>query len=334
MPTALIIDQQLEKRVRGYVSYRVPKEDAEDVVQDAWLKIVQDWPSYDPQKQHDPENASVGVFARYRCLSAIRDYYRRRPPASMEEPPQLVAPSSRSAGAYDRLLAVTFAAPSELHQLIVFGYVHLLEWKPAEIVAELAEQALEDLGNRFVVEYSTRFTRGRNRALDRLRPFTERLRGQRAKLADHFSTSNDPQACAAEVTRWRYTVLRRLGSDLRFLHGLEAVLTSPRPRHEQIAYGLIELLGRCPRALVYEHGAESLERLAELWEAGCETKKRHLQPQISQLFRPLRQDPALKDRTLCEAVPGGRSPTEALLKWCQDIRQDLHSRYVPRGARS
>jgi len=56
---------------------------------------------------------------------------------------------------YRELLEVTFAAPSDVHQLIVFAYVQLLEWKPGQVVDELAGETLEDLGNRFVVEYTS-----------------------------------------------------------------------------------------------------------------------------------------------------------------------------------
>jgi len=47
---APIFNPDIEKRVRGYVRPRVPHEDAEDVIQDAWLRIVQNKSKYDPKR--------------------------------------------------------------------------------------------------------------------------------------------------------------------------------------------------------------------------------------------------------------------------------------------
>jgi len=114
---------------------------------------------------------------------------------------------------------VTFAAPSDVHQLIVFAYVQLLEWKPGQVVDELAGETPEDLGNRFVVEYTSQFGPQANAVRDLLRPFTERVRHRRETLAELFKSS-DAKKRSEEVSRWRFTVQRRVREDLLFLRSL------------------------------------------------------------------------------------------------------------------
>jgi hypothetical protein len=171
--------------------------------------------------------------------------------------------------------------------------------------------------------------------LDLLRPFTERLRGTRTRLADTFSVADDEKKCAAEIGRWRYTVQRRIRSDLLFLKALEALLTSSRPRHQQIVYGLIELLRWSPRTLADRHGRESLKSLAEELEEGCASGKRmHLRSLVERIFRPLHQDPSLAGRTLYDFVPEGRSPAAELVLWCEELGDQLHAGGNPEGTRS
>ncbi len=310
MPTTPIPVTNLKRRVRGYIRARVPREEAEDVIQDAWLKIVKDWPKYDPKK------GPPWPFAKFRCQNAIKDYYRRRPPSDGEMAAAPAASPEPSPSDYERLLQVTFAAPSELHQLIAFAYVQLLEWKPADVVTHRSDEALEDLGNRFVVEYSRQFpSHHRNAILDLLRPFTERLRGERGSLADRFDAPDDPKHRAVEVSRWRHTVQRRIQSDFFFQHSLDALLTSRRPPHEQIVHGLVIILGWTPRRLAEKHCHESLEKLAERFERGCRARRPHLGGLIQRIFRPLHQDPSLKDQTLCDHVPEGQDPADVFARW-------------------
>ncbi len=208
MSNSSIFDTYLEKRVRGFVRPRVPREDIDDVVQDACLRIVKN------ESKYDPKRGPVWPWAKYHCQSAISEYYRHHQPDQDVADINVPIPPAYSSSDYEHLLEVTFTAPSDLHQLLVFGFATLLEWKPAEIVAELSDQALEDLGNRFVVAYSSHFTHDRNRILDLLRPFTERLRAERSELAGLFSDPDDKKKCAAEVSRWCHTVKRRVRSDL------------------------------------------------------------------------------------------------------------------------
>ncbi|MCP3984916.1 MAG: hypothetical protein GY723_11040, partial [bacterium] len=179
-------------------------------------------------------------------------------------------------------------------------------------------QALEDLGNRFVVEYSSRFPHHRGVILDLLRPFTERLRGERTLLTDHFDASDDEKQRAVEVSRWRHGVLRRIRSDLIFfLQPLQALLTSSRPRHEQIVTGLVVMLRWTPRRLAEKHCHESLKHLAEQFEAGCRARRPHLRGLVQRIFRPLHQDPSLTDRTLCDHVPEGQGLTDVFALWSE-----------------
>ncbi len=301
----------LKQRVRGYIRMRVPREATEDVIQNTWLRIVKDWPSYDLAK------GAAWPFAKYRCISAIAEYYRRRRPAQSQQDVDPPATAEPSPSDYELLLAVTFAAPSDLHQLIVFGYAQSLEWRPANLFPSISGQALENLVNRIVDEYSSRFPHHRNLILYLLRPFTERLQGQRTTLSDRFNNPDDEKTCAAEVSRWRHSVLRRIESDYTSLHALETLLTSSRPRHEQIVYGLVVMLRWTPQTLAKRYCHESLKKLAERLEAGLCSKRRHLMNVVQQIFRPLHHDPALTDPTLCDLVPEGRNPADEFALWCK-----------------
>ncbi len=310
MPKSPIPYTGLEKRARGYIRARIPREDAEDVIQDAWLRIVKDWPNYDPKK------GPPWPFAKYRCQSAIAEYYRRRRFDQSEENFDPSATPNPSPAEYAWLLEVTFAAPGELHQLIVFAYLQLLEWRRADVVAILSDQALEDLGNRFVVEYSSRFPHHRNLILDLLQPFTERLRGERDLLTDRFDDPDDEKR-RVEVSRWRHSVLRHVRSDFLFLQALEVLFTSSRQRHQQIVQGLVALLRWTPQGLAKKHCHKSLKSLAEQLEAGCCSKRQHLRRLVQRIFRPLHRDPPLTDQTLCDLVPEGRNPADEFALWCQ-----------------
>ena len=102
----------------------------------------------------------------------------------------LAVEDDRRVDEYREFLEVMFVAPSALHQLIVYAYVQLLEWKPKQIVDELSAETLEDLGNRFVVEYSSQFGPQANAVRALLRPLTERFRHRRETLAELFKSSD------------------------------------------------------------------------------------------------------------------------------------------------
>ncbi|MCP4657943.1 MAG: sigma-70 family RNA polymerase sigma factor [bacterium] len=306
-----MFDANLKKRILGYIRGRekVPLQDAEDVTEDAWLWIVKN------QSKYDPDRGPVWPWAKYHCQSAVAEYYRRRQPIADNEVDAVVEPV-RSVSLYEHLLEVTFTFPGDLHQLVVFGYVELLEWKPGQLVKELTNQTLEDLGNRFVVEYSSHFTHDRDVVLDLLRPFIERLRGTRTPLSDFLSEPSDVKKCSAKISHWRSTVQRRIRSDLLYLQALEDLLTSGLPRPHQIVYGLVTIVHRTPQALAEKHVQESLKSLAEQFEDGCCPKKRrHLRSLVQRLFRPLHQDPSLTGRTLCDFVAEGQSPVDVFVLW-------------------
>lgn len=203
----------LRKRIRGHIRIRVPQEDAEDVIQDAWLRITAN------QDKHDPERGCPWSWAKWYCKSAVKEFYDKRRLVESDDGVELAGEDERRVDEYKELLEVTFAAPSDLHQLIVFAYVQLLEWKPGQLVEELAGETLEDLGHRFVVEYTSQFGPQANAVRDLLRPFAERVRHQRETLAESFK-SPDAKKRSEEVSRWRYTVQRRVREDLLFMHSM------------------------------------------------------------------------------------------------------------------
>jgi hypothetical protein len=73
---------------------------------------------------------------------------------------------------YDKLLQITFAGPSPPHQLLVFGFYKLLEWKPREIVEQCSDVPLKELTEMFV----TKYMQMSKVSEDRIRSYFERLR--------------------------------------------------------------------------------------------------------------------------------------------------------------
>jgi predicted ATP-binding protein involved in virulence/DNA-directed RNA polymerase specialized sigma24 family protein len=207
------LDVALEKRVRRHIRFRIPPEDVEDVIQDAWLRITAN------QDKYDPERGSPWSWAKWHCKSAVKELYDKRRVVENDDGVVLAVEDERRVDEYRELLEVTFAAPSDVHQLIVFAYVQLLEWKPGQVADELAGKTLEDLGNRFVVEYTSQFGPQANAVRDLLRPFIERLRHRRETLAESFK-SPDAKKRSEKVSHWRYTVQRRVREDLLFLRFL------------------------------------------------------------------------------------------------------------------
>ncbi len=283
-----MFDEKLRNRILGHLRGRrsVPIEDAEDVAHEAWLSAVEN------QSKYDPARGPLWVWVKFHCKTAVAKYWesRTRHPTTDDEDANAVVEDERAVDEYKDLLEVTFAVPSDVHQLIVFAYVQLLEWKPSQVVDELADETLEDLGNRFVVEYVSQFGSQENAVRDLLRPFTERLRHQREPLSKFFSDPADAKKCSAEVSRWRFSVQRRIRSDADFLRSLEAHLADGRSRAEQIADGLLDFVG-WQRETLDARGGKSLRSLAEEFQEGCCTeRRRHLRGLIERLFRPLFRD--------------------------------------------
>jgi predicted nucleic acid-binding protein len=54
---------------------------------------------------------------------------------------------------YSSLLRITFKTPSPPHQLLVFEFCKLLDWKPQRLVRELSDLQLAELEDRFERAY-------------------------------------------------------------------------------------------------------------------------------------------------------------------------------------
>lgn len=161
------------EQVRGYCRARTRNAlDAEEVEQNTWDAIYSNLEGYDPGR------GPFVAFAKYRVHLALLDYYRKSPYVVLllsellrrypdarheEEVLELIAQASIDSKdlplellepkCYEALLRTTFSISNPPHQLIAFGYCQLLEWKPAELVAERSDHRLEDMVKELQARY-------------------------------------------------------------------------------------------------------------------------------------------------------------------------------------
>jgi len=137
---------------------------------------------------------------------------------------------------YAHLLDGALGAPLPPHHLIAFGFCKLLEWKPRQVVAVLADLPLREAAHRFeagYVEQSGLPPVQVRRSFQRLQakldarfeqvvtdPNTARtyphLRGTvvgETTLRDYFTDASETGA-AADVSHWWHAAVRRLRSEL------------------------------------------------------------------------------------------------------------------------
>jgi DNA-directed RNA polymerase specialized sigma24 family protein len=163
-----------EPTVRGFITARVDSpKDVEELVS----KVFDRLPKF------DPDRGSFLTFIRRVCSNVMIDHYRGRnigqrvvfliedlhlqrsdgdsddPKSERDYLAGLTAPEltpeelARRNESYEWLLRTAFEGDSPPHQLIAFGFVKLLEWRPAEVVDELSEEALMDLGIKLEDDY-------------------------------------------------------------------------------------------------------------------------------------------------------------------------------------
>ncbi|PWU08963.1 MAG: hypothetical protein C5B50_28615 [Verrucomicrobia bacterium] len=125
---------------------------------------------------------------------------------------------------FDGLMLATFGGASEPHQLIVFGYIKLLQWKPAEVFEELSHESLKTLMARLERDLQDFFAPHDwivRESLKKLKELVQNGTGVGATLLrDNYTskaalgTRSYSAKCRQNITNWWVSVERRVKSDL------------------------------------------------------------------------------------------------------------------------
>ena len=225
-----------EKKVYGFIRVRVYNDDdvqdiAQKTVDTVWRKM----------SVYEPTLGNFSNFAISRASHRLLDYYKERkklrerevllselmrrfPNIGQEQESEevmdrLMPPSGgsvedavRRAEEYEDAVRRVFGGSSPPHQLIVFGFCKLLEWKPGEVVDDLSGRSLRELAQMLEDEYLAKT----GLPQDRFRPYFARLREKTtghmgdAALRDYYG--DDPEA---DIAHWWYAVKRRVWSEAR-----------------------------------------------------------------------------------------------------------------------
>jgi RNA polymerase sigma-70 factor (ECF subfamily) len=259
-----------EKRLLGFIRARTTHDaDAQDIAQETRVAVWRKMPTYQPTL------GSFSAFAKFWASKKLLQFYeaegRRRRVVilfselslrfpdleqeseveaivsrlkaeqyfSMEIEEEVATKERQLAAVYEELLSLTFNGPSPPHQLLVFGFVKLLEWKPREVVAKLSAFPLRDIEEQLEVEYVNKsqltesqvfpcFTQVRQ-SMDRIvgevvkeprtrRTYPHLLRcivGD-TRLQDYY-TKQAEEGRADNVVKWWDAVSRRVWSEVQSL---------------------------------------------------------------------------------------------------------------------
>lgn len=152
------LHEQFADNLLGFVRPKVRSDDAaHEVCQQTWAHIWQILPTYNPLR------ASFERFVKHWAHRFLQRHYDQRKTVSLEiAAPEIGADLGwnertlrrvSAAEEYEQLLRVTFGSASPPHQLLAFGFCKLLEWKPAELVAERSDDPLRALERELARTY-------------------------------------------------------------------------------------------------------------------------------------------------------------------------------------
>ncbi len=160
-----------ERRLVGWFRSRVVDGDiAEELAQRTWQEVLRHGHTFDPQRGAFFTFTKVWaeiILKRQRTEVALR----RRREIGLEaegEEDDAVDPILRTAAqlqSYDvvdldhervfmGLLALTLSCRRLPHEILAFGFVKLLDWKPARVVAELSDELLDRMSALMADEYT------------------------------------------------------------------------------------------------------------------------------------------------------------------------------------
>ena len=247
-----------QSKVYGFIRSRTKTDqDAEEIAQECWIKVWQKMETYDANR------ASFRTFLRFwagikmlqfystqnaqrKVLKLFSDLTARFPDLEEEKEIEEVlaqlgvhSEPARLADAdrleqFGKLLRIIFSGRNPPHQAIAFGFCKLLEWKPREFVAELAETHLNDLNVRLEENYRSFSSLPQERVRVHFQPHRENLaktfgevvRGARTlktypallnrivgqtRLSEYYTGKKQP---ADQVAEWCNSVNKRFLSEL------------------------------------------------------------------------------------------------------------------------
>ncbi len=233
------------KPIKGFIAMRVKNNDPiYNLCQETCLEIRTGLVRFDPAR------GSFHGFSMGCARNVLRRFWSDRP-SQFEIPPDgedeqgdfpdgnQVSPADTAL--FDRLMDKTFGGGSPPHQLIAFGYVQLLKWKPSEVVEELSGFRLDVLTERLESELCVLFSpqesivrqsfRNLNRMMRDRKKLSEVVADPKTRktyprllacivaetyLRDYY-TSKQPwnsrtysAECAQNVTNWWVSVKKRV----------------------------------------------------------------------------------------------------------------------------
>jgi DNA-directed RNA polymerase specialized sigma24 family protein len=269
------LHRRYERKVYGRLRVRVENDmDADDLAQRTWLEVWRRMSDYDPARefiafvffwagillkryyteQQSPQ-ARILLFSQLSrtqdveeegeietelarlSAKSLMDTY-----GALGEDVQDSESTTPPTDVYLELLRLTFNGTSPPHQLVTFGFVKLLGWKPRTVVASLSSVALHELEERLEVAYINRTQLRENVAaacFDQLRrqmqetfeevvkePITRKTYPHlltcvvgTTTLQQYF-TKPDEEGRADNVVKWRAAVHRRVWKEVqRLTHG-------------------------------------------------------------------------------------------------------------------
>ncbi len=135
--------------VKNYCRFKInSKDDANDVGQNAWIRIQSSL------HQFDPALASFQRLALRQADYAVKDYYRLRGGTDSDAWDRGgSSPRFMDERCLKAVLGEVFKTTRPPHQPIAYGYCRLLQYKPTEVVDSYADEKLDALSERFSREF-------------------------------------------------------------------------------------------------------------------------------------------------------------------------------------
>jgi DNA-directed RNA polymerase specialized sigma24 family protein len=143
--------------VRGFIAGQIGAvEDAEDLAQECFIRAKKGLEEGLFDRQY-----RFYTFLRSIAVHLVQDYWRYRSKtetrlrdhAGREEDSPLAFQPSFSPLERLELLRLVFVCGAKLHQILMFCFVKLLEWRPREVVKERSDSSLGSLTDEFLASY-------------------------------------------------------------------------------------------------------------------------------------------------------------------------------------
>lgn len=241
-------------RLYGFIRYKcLNDQDADDIAQNVWIQI------FEKIKTYNIAYSKFYNFLSFRAVYEILKFYKnnyvklfvlfsrlmKRFP-ELEDEKELLDLLAKSqtiqtsfdhltikADIYEELLTITFRSNSPPHQIIVFGFSKLLEWKPQDIVRELSEEQLKNLAGKLEEDYLLITELASDVVKSCFQPLHRKMKQKlnevledsktaaiyaslldrqigMTRLAEYYTT----KAPEENISQWWYAVVRRIKSQI------------------------------------------------------------------------------------------------------------------------